>query len=283
MTGRALRNRLHGWVDAASLGGMSDISRTMTEAVDWLVAHWAEPPAPGRVAAHVGMEAGAFEDAFCAYVGLSPERMVQAMARRRAGENLSGGGRAHDPFVTVEAATPGEMRGKGAGLGIQYGYADSPFGELILAASPRGLCWLGFRVDNSRAACLARIRACWPRARLVEDSAALRPYADAVCAVCAGAGEAGRNIPLHLFGTDFQVQIWRAMLKIPARHFVSYEGLGAGIGRAGSARAVGGAVGANPVSLLIPCHRVIRKSGVLDNYGWGSARKKALLGIECAT
>ena len=187
----------------------------------------------------------------------------------------------HDLFVTVEAATPGEIRSKGAGLTITYGFADSPFGELIAARTERGLCWLGFRVDDSRERCFERIRAHWPNATLVHDDAAVAADCAGVSAICTGV-EMQQKMPLHLFGTNFQIQVWQALLKIPSRHFLSYEDLGAGIGKPGSPRAIGNAVGANPISLLIPCHRVIQKSGALNNYGWGSARKKALLGVECA-
>lgn len=277
---------------------MSTEAALVTSAIDWLVAHYEEQPGLEATAAHVGMEATAFQKAFTRRVGISPKRFVQVMTHRRARDllesgdittleaaydaGLSGNGRLHDLFVTVEAATPGEIRARGAGMTIQYGFAPSPYGELIAARTGRGLCYLGFRVDDSRERCISRIRKVWPNAVFVHDDAAIAADCDAVTAICTGTQTQQKKIPLHLYGTNFQLQVWQALLKIPSRHFLSYESLGAAIGRPGSPRAIGNAVGANPVSLLIPCHRVIQKTGILNNYGWGSARKKALLGVECA-
>lgn len=277
---------------------MSTEAALITSAIDWLVAHYEEQPGLEATAAHVGMEATAFQKAFTRRVGISPKRFVQVMTHRRARDllesgdittleaaydaGLSGNGRLHDLFVTVEAATPGEIRARGAGMTIQYGFAPSPYGELIAARTGRGLCYLGFRVDDSRERCISRIRKVWPNAVFVHDDAAIAADCDAVTAICTGTKTQQKKIPLHLYGTNFQLQVWQALLKIPSRHFLSYESLGAAIGRPGSPRAIGNAVGANPVSLLIPCHRVIQKTGILNNYGWGSARKKALLGVECA-
>jgi AraC family transcriptional regulator of adaptative response/methylated-DNA-[protein]-cysteine methyltransferase len=276
---------------------MKNEETLITQAIDWLVAHWEEQPSLEDAAAYIGMESTAFQKAFTKRVGISPKRFVQVMTHRRARDlleggdittleaaydsGLSGNGRLHDLFVTVEAATPGEIRSKGQGMTISYGFADSPFGELIAARTDRGLCYLGFRVDDSRERCLERIRRIWPKAKFVENNTAIANDCDAVTSICTGA-KTQQKIPLHLFGTNFQLQVWQALLKIPSKHFLSYENLGAAIGRPGSPRAIGNAVGANPISLLIPCHRVIQKTGVLNNYGWGSARKKALLGVECA-
>lgn len=277
---------------------MKDEAAIITQSIDWLVAHYEEQPDLARIAAHAGMEPTVFQKAFTKRVGISPKRFVQVMTHRRARDllengdlttleaaydaGLSGNGRLHDLFVTVEAATPGEIRSRGQGLTITYGFAGSPFGELIAARTPRGLCWLGFRVDDSREQCLDRIRKHWPMAILAHNDAAVAADCAAVTDICMGVETQQKKLPLHLYGTNFQLQVWQALLKIPSRHFLSYESLGAAIGRPGSPRAIGNAVGANPISLLIPCHRVIQKTGVLNNYGWGSARKKALLGVECA-
>jgi AraC family transcriptional regulator of adaptative response/methylated-DNA-[protein]-cysteine methyltransferase len=273
----------------------NDASERMTRAIDWLVANWENQPSLEAAAAHVGMEPTTFQKVFTQHVGLSPKRFVQMMTHRHARDllvdgvttldaayaaGLSGNGRLHDLFVTIEAATPGEVRAKGAGMTVVFGAAPSPFGELIAARTPRGLGYLGFRVDDSRERCMQRIFAAWPRAKFVENNAAIADDCAAVVDICMGQGGKAK-LPLHVYGTNFQMQVWQALLKIPSGQFLSYEGLGAAIGRAGSPRAIGNAVGANPISLLIPCHRVIQKTGVLNNYGWGSARKKALLGVEC--
>lgn len=268
----------------------------ITQSIDWLVAKWQDQPSLEEAAAHAGMEPTSFQKLFTGMVGLSPKRFVQVMTHKHARDllansdittldaaydaGLSGNGRLHDLFVTIEAATPGEIKSKGEGMVITYGYAPSPYGEFIAARTQRGLCYLGFRVDDSRERCLERIKGVWPRAQFIEDNVSISEDCEAVTAICLGNGFS-KKLPLHLFGTNFQMQVWQALLKIPSGHFLSYENLGAAIGRPGSPRAIGNAVGANPISLLIPCHRVIQKTGVLNNYGWGSARKKALLGVEC--
>lgn len=248
-------------------------SQKITVAIDWLVAHYEAQPNLEVVAAYVGMEPRQFQKKFAAYVGFCPKAFVQALTQRHARYFLPAtsqqGAPVADVCVSVEVATPYEIRSKGAGMVVTYGFVPSPFGELIAARTERGLCYLGFRVDDNRERCLQRIFAAWPQAQFVENNAAI-------------AGDcAGKNFKLHLFGTNFQIQVWQALLKIPLGQFASYEAIANAIGKPSAARAVGNAVGANPVSLIIPCHRVIRKSGVLDNYGWGSARKKALLGVEC--
>lgn len=270
----------------------------VTRAIDWLVAHWEEQPALDTIAAVAGLEPTHFQKTFTAKTGLSPKRFVQALTHGHARElladagattleaayaaGLSGNGRLHDLFVNVEAATPGEVKSKGRGMTIAYGVADSPFGEMIAAATLRGLCWLGFRVGDSREHCLTEMRRNWPLASFIRDDAAVAPYCEAVSAICGGGSlpEAFR-LHLHLFGTSFQMQVWRALLRIPSRQFVSYGDIAAAIGAPAASRAVGGAVGSNPICLLIPCHRVIQKSGVLGHYSSGPARKKALLGVEC--
>lgn len=274
---------------------MTDVSARMTRAIDWLVANYAAQPSLEAAAQMAGMEPTAFQKQFTAHVGLSPKRFVQVMTHTHARDllcdgvatldaaydaGLSGNGRLHDLFVTVEAATPGEVKAKGRGMTIVYGSAPSPFGEFIIARTGRGVCYLGFRVDDSREHVMQAIHAAWPYATFVENNAAIKADAEAVSAICEG--RAGRaKLPLHLFGTNFQIQVWKALLKIPSRHYVSYEGIADAIGRPSSCRAVGNAVGANPICLLIPCHRVIQKSGVLGHYSSGPSRKKALLGIEC--
>lgn len=278
---------------------MADAQTLMTQSIDWLVSRWEDQPSLEEAAAHVGMEPTAYQKTFTAHVGLSPKKFVEMMTYRHARDlltddretistldaayasGLSGNGRLHDLFVKIEAATPGEVKSKGQGMTVTYGFAPSPFGELIIARTAKGISWLGFRVDDDRARCLQRIQEYWPRATLVHDGNAIQSDAKAVCDIVAGKGTRDK-LPLHIHGTNFQMQVWQALLKIPTRHFLSYEGLGAAIGRPGSPRAIGNAVGSNPISLLIPCHRVIQKTGVLNNYGWGSARKKALLGIESA-
>jgi AraC family transcriptional regulator of adaptative response/methylated-DNA-[protein]-cysteine methyltransferase len=192
---------------------------------------------------------------------------------------LSGNGRLHDLMVTCAGITPGEAKARGRGLVITYGSAPSPFGRLIIARTVKGICWLGFMVDESEAACLQRIKSHFPLAALNRDDAAV--IDDASFISLSLQGEAGRKpMILDLYGTNFQLQVWQALLRIPCGKTLDYQSIARNVGRPRASRAVGNAVGANPVSLIIPCHRVIRASGIIDNYGWGSARKKVLLGLE---
>ncbi len=260
------------------------------------------------LAVRAGYEAHYFQKLFTRYVGVSPKNFQRYMAYTKARSlllkgmptleaayeaGLSGNGRLHDLFVTIEAATPGEVASGGRGLDIHYGCVPTPVGYLVLGQTARGVCWAGFQVDETPDLSVARMTRHWPNARMIEDVAAVEDSARAIMAIWggvdAGGGAdehakpqvySGAPLALHLKGTNFQMQVWRALLKIPSGVVVSYEALGEALGRPKSARAIGNAVGSNPVSLLIPCHRVIQKSGVVNNYGWGSPRKKTLLGLE---
>lgn len=269
----------------------------IADAIDYLVAHYRDQPSLDALAARAGYDKTHFQKVFRQKAGISPKRFTQFMTYRHARDllasghdaldaafdaGLSGTGRLHDLFVACEAATPGEVRKRGQGVEIRYGFHPTPLGELLVGRTPRGVCWLGFRVDGLRDAPMARMHAHWPEAVFIEDIHTTAPDAAKIVAIWMGAGDARDKLLLDLHGTNFQIQVWRALLKIPNGQTVTYDDVAGTIGRPKSQRAVGNAVGANPVSLLIPCHRVIRKSGVLNNYGWGDARKKALLGMEAA-
>ena len=179
--------------------------------------------------------------------------------------------------MTFEAASPGEVRRKGQGITIYYGRHPTVFGELFLAVTKKGVCWLGFEGGEQRkGSSLERIFEKWPKADFVQDSQQTSPHAYKINQIFEH-GHSGTRIPLHVFGTNFQVQVWRALLDIPEGMTASYGDVASKIGKSGASRAVGSAVGENPVSLLIPCHRVIQSSGIVENYGWGDARKKFLL------
>ncbi len=261
-------------------------------AIDWLSAHYLDQPRLSDVAAAAGLSEAHLQRLFTRHVGVSPKKFVQYLtldfAKKRLGASesvldaaldagLSGPGRLHDLFVGIEAMSPGEWKARGAGLTIRYGWHASPFGDCLLMATERGLCGLAFVLDAGRAATLADLAAGLERARLVEDADATRPYAER-----AFGGSSGGRLDLVLRGTPFQIKVWEALLRIPPGALVTYEGLAVRIGKPGAARAVAGAVGANPVSWLIPCHRVIRGSGIITGYRWGPARKRALLAWEAA-
>lgn len=269
--------------------------QVIAESIDYLVAHYQDQPSLEALAARAGYEATHFQKLFKDHVGISPKRLCQYMHMRRAREllaeghstletalqsGLSGTGRLHDLFVSCEGVTPGAVQNRGAGLQITYGFQPTILGEVMIGKTPRGVCWLGFLVDESRERPLRRLRAHWPLAELVHDDAALRGETEKIFRIWRGQGLAHEKLKLDLYGTNFQIQVWQALLQIPIGETVTYQDIAAQVCSARASRAVGNAVGANPVSLLIPCHRVIRSTGIIDNYGWGSPRKKLILALE---
>ncbi|MGQ0611079.1 MAG: methylated-DNA--[protein]-cysteine S-methyltransferase [Paracoccaceae bacterium] len=241
------------------------------------------------LAARMGMSVAHFQRVFSAWVGVSPKRYQQYLALDHARHllerrftvldtamevGLSGGGRLHDLFLTWEAMTPGDYAAGGAGLGITWGVAQTPFGEAVVMATPRGLCGLGFSAETGREATLADLCARWPRAAFRRDDDAVRPLADRAFG--------GGGAHLHLIGAPFQIKVWEALLAIPSGHVTSYSQIAGAIGHDRAVRAVGTAVGRNPVSFLIPCHRALRKSGGLGGYHWGLPVKRAILAWEAA-
>lgn len=263
--------------------------RRIAESIRWLVAHHAEQPSLEIVAARVRMNPAHFSRTFRDWVGVSPKRFlahltVEDLKRRlAAGDDLVGAatdsglsslGRVHDHFVTLEAATPGEFRRGGAGLAIQWGLHPTPFGEALVANTARGVCFLAFLGERAQDEALAELATTWPQATLARD--------DAATAASAARLFSGLPISVHVRGTNFQVQVWRALLRIPEGALVSYGEIAAAVGRPAAVRAVGSAVGANPVSWLVPCHRVIRVSGALGGYRWGLTCKRSLLAWEGA-
>lgn len=275
---------------------MTQIStQAVSDAIDYIAAHWQEQPDLDALARRAGYDLTHFQKTFTQMVGLSPKKLVQYMNARHAREfllegystldaayaaGLSGNGRLFDLFVNVEAATPGEVQKKGQGLRISYGYHPTPLGDILIAQTERGLCWLGFVVEEDRDVPMQRLRAYWPKAEFIEDVKNTTAAAQKIMRVWRGAAEPKFNI--HLYGTNFQIQVWQALLKIPCGGTVSYQDVANYLGKPTASRAVGGAVGANPISLLIPCHRVIQSSGIIENYGWGTPRKKLILAMESA-
>jgi AraC family transcriptional regulator of adaptative response/methylated-DNA-[protein]-cysteine methyltransferase len=265
----------------------------MAKAVRWLAEHYAEQPSLERLAAHLGMSPFALQKSFSRWVGVSPKKFVQhltlghAKASLAAEESvldaaydagLSGPGRLHDLFVTVEGMTPGDWKQAARDLTIRTGWHASPFGDCLIAATERGVCGLAFELSAGRAATEANLFAPWAGARIVEDAAATAGYA----AAAFGGGGSGEKLPVVLRGTPFQLKVWEALLRIPPAKLMSYEGFAAAIGKPGSARAVAGAIGKNPVSWLVPCHRVIRGTGAISGYRWEPERKRAILAWEAA-
>jgi len=264
---------------------MNDYER-VARIIRYLDAHSDEQPGLDVLAAEAGLSEAHFHRLFSRWAGVTPKDFLQCLtaenARKRLrrgesvldaalGAGLSSPGRLHDLCVTLEAASPGEIKSGGAGWEIVAGFAETPFGPCCIGNGPRGLCHLAFvETEDHR-----DIEAAWPRARFRWSDAAAREMA-------AGIFQTGAGTPWKAFvrATPFQLRVWRALLRIPPGAVVSYGHLARAIGSPQASRAVGSAVGANPLAYLIPCHRVIRETGIIGQYRWGQDRKQALLAYE---
>jgi AraC family transcriptional regulator of adaptative response/methylated-DNA-[protein]-cysteine methyltransferase len=270
-------------------------------AIAYLEENHQGQPSLEELAEHLAVSPYHLQRLFTRWAGISPKRFVQFLTVEHAKQlladshtlletayatGLSGPGRLHDLFVGVEAMTPGEFKLGGRGLTIRYGFHATPFGECLLATTERGICGLTFVGDEDE---LANLHGRWPAAHLVEDSqgtagVAQRIFGPGLLAAHHEEPSPSNGAPLRLLlaGTNFQIKVWDALLRIPPGSVCTYEDIAQRIGQPSAARAVGGAVGSNAIAYLIPCHRVIRKSGVIRDYRWGATRKKALLTWEAA-
>ena len=263
-------------------------------------------PALADVAAHVGLSEHHLQRVFTRWAGISPKRFLQFQTVETAksllresrsvldttySTGLSSGGRLHDLFVTLEAMTPGEFKAGGSGLTITTGFHDSPFGECLIALTGRGLCGMSFVVDGNRADAMADLRSRWPGATFTENARVTKSAAERVFAAWAGQhwqpengddGVTATPLSVLVRGTNFQVRVWDALLRIPPGAVATYEDIASAIGQPGATRAVASAIARNPVAYLIPCHRVIRKTGAFGGYHWGTTRKIAMLLRETA-
>ncbi len=266
----------------------------MARAIAFIAQHVAEQPGLEAVAAHVHLSPWHFQRLFSRWVGTTPKRFLQVLTVERAkallresrplldvaaAVGLSGPSRLHDHCVSLEAMSPGEVRAGGAGLTLEHGVAATPFGPALVGITARGLCCLEFLADGDQGEVLEGLARRWPRATLRPASRAL---VDSVGQAVSGAAGQGPALPLRVAGTPFQIAVWKALIALPPGALASYGGLAQALGRPGAARAVGRAVGQNPVAVLIPCHRVIRETGELGGYRWGLPRKQALLCWEAA-
>jgi len=278
-----------------------DYERVRT-ALAFITLRARQQPSLDEVAAHVGLSPSHFHALFKRWAGLTPKAFLQAVtldrAKRSLGQEaslldaalevgLSGPSRLHDLFVTHEGMTPAQWRGGGAGLRMAYGFHPSPFGEALLVVTERGLAGLGWaeagspgdgKPGHGRAGALADMARRWPGASLVEDAAATAPVAARV--FDPAAWQPDRPLRVVMIGGDFELRVWERLLAIPFGETTSYGSIAADIGRPTAARAVGAAVGRNPISFVVPCHRVVGRSGALTGYHWGVTRKQAILGWE---
>ncbi len=281
--------------DLAREGDYGRIAR----AIAYLDTHGEEQPSLEALAEEVGLSPFHLQRLFRRWAGVSPKRFLQALTAEKAkagllagasvldaalDSGLSGPGRLHDLLINLEAMTPGEVKRLGAGLTIRYGFHPSPFGDALLAATERGVCGLLFVRGGDREAALEDLGQRWPGASLVASTEQTESLAHRIFYGAEPSKEPSGATPLHLLvrGSNFQVQVWRALLRIPEGRRTTYGALAGAIGKPGAARAVGSAVGANPIALLIPCHRVIRQTGALGGYRWGLRRKRVLLAWEDA-
>ena len=277
---------------------------TVAAAIRFLDARRVDQPSLAAVADAVGLSESRLQRVFTEWAGISPKRFLQILTRNQARpllrsargtfdaaleSGLSGGGRLHDLFVECEGVTPGEVARFGRDLRLVFGFASTPFDRSLLAESTRGVCHLRF-VDRGHAAAdhaMTDLADEWPLAERVRDDIQMAETAqrifDSHSTPFSGPRPPERK-PLALWvkGTNFQVQVWQALLRLPEGRMISYGELARELGRPGSARAIGNAVGRNPVGWLIPCHRVIRETGALGGYRWGLQRKQAMLARESA-
>ena len=265
------------------------------QAIRFIQSHHHEQPTLNEMAQSVNLSEYHFQRLFSRWVGISPKRFMQYLTKEQAKQlltqskdllnvshatGLSGSSRLHDLFVTCEAVTPGEYKQRGEGVEIRYGIHPSPFGECLVALTDRGVCNLLFVQNHERDAAVTYLRDNWPAAEFTEDYEETRVVIDEMMELFQR--RSSSPLRLYLSGTNFQIKVWEALLQIPSGSVVSYEDVAIHIGMPGASRAVGNAISRNPIPVLIPCHRVIRKSGEFGDYRWGASRKKALLGWEMA-
>jgi len=261
------------------------------KAIEFISTHWRDQPSIEAVADHVGLSAAPFQHLFRRWAGLTPKAFLQAITVERAREllresasvldaaydvGLSGPGRLHDLFVTHDAMTPGDYRRDG--LPLSYGFHPSPFGEALIVVSSRGLAGIGFVDGGDRGSALADMQRRWPLAILSSDQTTTAPFA--ARAFEPSQWRADSPLRIVLIGSDFEVRVWEALLSVPLGFATTYSDVARHIGKPKAARAVGAAVGRNPISFVVPCHRVLGRSGALTGYHWGLVRKQAIIGWE---
>ena len=282
-------------MDINDYSQQSDDYQRIEKAIQFIETNFKSQPTLDQIAESVYLSKYHFDRLFKRWAGISPIQFMQFMTldytKQRLAESkslldtsldagLSGPSRLHDLFVTFEAMTPGEFKKQGAGLKISYGFSDSPFGDCLLAITERGICHFGFVKGDKRSEALNQLFKTWPGAVFTES---LKPVSSVTKSIFR-IGQTKNMGPFNLYlkGTNFQINVWKALLSIPEGWVVSYQDIASYIGHPKAFRAVANAIAINPVAFLIPCHRVIAKSGKIHQYRWGSARKKALIGWEAA-
>lgn len=272
---------------------MNDYER-IARVIRYLDEHQAEQPSLETLAAQLGLSPHHFHRLFSAWAGVTPKDFLQALTLAQVRERLkrgasvldaaleagfSGPGRLHDLCVTLEAASPGEIKSGGMGWHLQFGFAETPFGECLLAESPRGICHLAFVEPETREIGRDTMVQDWPAARWERNDALAKRQADLIFRNPAE-NESVPGLRAFVRGSAFQVQVWQALLRLNSGELVTYGRLAERVGHPSAARAVGTAVGQNHLAYLIPCHRVVRETGVIGQYRWGQIRKRAMIAWE---
>jgi len=265
----------------------------IADAIRWMVEHRAEQPDLNRLSLAMGVSPHHLQRTFQRWAGVSPKQFLKsltrnaALARLKEGcsvldaaleSGLSGPGRLHDLLISTDALTPGEIRMRGEGVELHYGFGESPFGEALIAWTLRGINFLGFCQEDGSAQTLMVFRNQWSKARLSEDSTGAQSWLDTIFSE-----SHDKPIPLWLRGSAFQLKVWEALLEIPEGTHSTYGQIAMLVGHPGAARAVGTAIGSNPLAYIIPCHRVIRQAGEIGGYRWGETTKRAIIGYEAAS
>ncbi len=265
----------------------------IAQAIHYIKDNFKHQPDLETIAEHVHLSPFHFQRLFKEWAGVSPKKFIQYISVEYAKRllkkeehptlfeaahqtGLSSTGRLHDLFVTIEGMTPGEYKNEGSALEISYSFADSPFGELIIASTAKGVCHIAFLEDRNEALGALKVR--FAKANLSENQ---DPHHQKVLAFFDTELQP-EELKLHLIGSDFQLKVWEALLKVPFGELTTYKDIAEKINKPSASRAVGTAIGSNPIAYLIPCHRVIQASGVIGGYMWGSTRKSAIIGWEAA-
>jgi AraC family transcriptional regulator of adaptative response/methylated-DNA-[protein]-cysteine methyltransferase len=270
----------------------------IAEAISYIRDHFQSQPSLEDVADKIHLSPYHFQRLFTEWAGVSPKKFLQYISVEHAKEvlqdqratvydaafeaGLSGTGRLHDLFVSIEGMTPGEFRNGGADLEINYSFAESPFGAMLVASTAKGICYMAFvdqAAPSGEPAAFADLRTRFPNARLRQITDLVQQNA---LYIFTQDWSRLSEIRLHLKGTDFQLKVWETLLKIPMGALTTYKDIAGQLGNPQASRAVGSAVGDNPVAFLIPCHRVIQSTGIIGQYHWGATRKTAMIGWEAA-
>ncbi len=265
----------------------------ITKAISYIRENFKEQPTLDEIAKEVNLSPFHFQRVFTEWAGVSPKQFLQYMNIEYAKSllkekkatlfdtaietGLSGTGRLHDMFIKIEGMTPGEYKNNGENLSINYNFADTPFGPVIIGTTSKGVCYLAFFEDGATA--FDELKNKYPNAKFFQRSDEMQKNA---LKIFSGDWSSAQQIRLHLKGTPFQIKVWEALLKIPSGGLSTYASLAASVDNAKASRAVGTAVGDNPVAYLIPCHRVIRSTGIFGQYHWGMSRKAAMIGWEAS-